>query len=180
MRNRITPVIYIIVIALMIILQTSFFPQFILTKIKPDLVLLFVMSTGLLKGYKEGVYTGILAGFLSGIICGNLWGLYIIGYGLTGFISGVVPEKMETDAFLVPLILGILSSLGFMGVFFVFSIFFDIIPVSITDLQRIPVFLFWNSIFCLPVFFLCKNFLLTPGRELDLTGSTSRSNYLIE
>lgn len=180
MRKRASILIYILVIIVMALLQTSFFPQFILLRIKPDLILLFVISIGLLKGYREGIIVGLIGGIITGIVSWNLWGLYILCYCLAGLAAGTVPERVETDNFLVPLLTAVIGSAGFALVFSAVAILLDIYYPTFADLYKIPVFILWNAIFALPVFFICKNVIVPPGRELDFDVSLKDKGYTID
>jgi len=180
MRKRASILIYILVITIMALLQTSFFPQFIILRIKPDLVLLFVISIGLLKGYREGILVGFIGGIITGIVSWNLWGLYILCYCLAGLTAGTIPERIETDNFLVPFLSAIIGSAGFAFVFSGVAILLDIYYPTFADLYKIPVFLIWNAIFALPVFFMCKNVIVPPGRELEFDTSVKNKGYTID
>jgi len=164
----------------MALLQTSFFPEFTLTRVKPDLVLLFVISVGLLKGYREGVAVGLVAGFITGVISWNLWGLYMLAYCLAGFAAGMVPEKVDPDNFFIVLISGAVGSLGYAVIFTSIGILFDLYYIVMADIYKLLIFLLWNTIFIIPIFYLSKNILIPPGLDIDLAEAPKKSTYTIE
>lgn len=180
MREKLAWPIYFISIVLLALLQTSFFPQFMLTRVKPDLVLLFVISVGLLRGSREGALTGLLAGIISGVVSWTPWGPYILGYSLVGFAAGIIPEKVELDKVILPLISGMVGSLAFTIIFTLLAMLFDFIQYSPADLYKVVLFLIWNAIFCLPMYYTGKFILVPPGREVDLSSPTPGTGYTME
>ena len=180
MRKRISWVIYAVTVIFMVLLQTSFFPQFILLRVKPDLVLLFVISVGLLKGYREGVIVGALSGILTGLISGNVWGIYVITYCLAGFAAGLVPEKVEPDNFIIPLASGLVGSAGASVLFTLLGQSLELFFPTGDDIYKILIFLGWNAFFCIPVFLLAKYALVAPGIEMDTRSPGIKSDYIIE
>lgn len=164
----------------MALLQTSFFPQFVLTTVKPDLILLFVISIGLLKGYREAVVVGIVGGFIVGIISWNIWGFYILAYALVGFGAGLVPEKVEPDNIVIPLVTGVVGSLAYELIFSSLGVLMDLFYFSAEDFYKILFFLIWNAILTLPVFYLCKFVLVPPGLPIDIEDAEKKSSYLMD
>ncbi len=164
----------------MALLQTSFFPQFVLTTVKPDLILLFVLSVGLLKGYREAVAVGIVGGFVVGIISWNIWGFYILAYALAGFGAGLVPEKVEPDNIFIPLVTGVVGSIAYEIIFSSLGILMDLFYFSAEDFYKILVFLIWNTVLTLPVFYLCKYVLVPPGLPIDIEDAEKKSSYLMD
>jgi rod shape-determining protein MreD len=180
MRRRFFILIYFVTVLLLAILQTSFFPEFVIWKIKPDLVLLFAISAGLLKGYREGTLAGILGGIAVGMVSWNPWGIYILGYSLAGFMAGALTEKIESDNIFVPLISSVIGSVIFSAVFIMVSLIFEFFYIETADLYNLLYFALWNAIFMLPVYHISKYVLIQPGRDLDLTGTIKGSSYTIQ
>lgn len=137
---------------LFVLLQTSFFPQFLIFRVKPDLVLVLVVSTGFLKGYKEGALAGFLAGIMVGIISANIWGVYTLVYSLAGFVSGVISERVEPDAFIVPSVSISLISLGVSLIFAIIGQSLDIFYPTYSDIYKVPIFIGWNTFFIMPIY----------------------------
>ena len=144
------------------------------------MILLFVLSTGLLKGYREAVWVGITAGFITGIISWNLWGFYILVYAITGFAAGFVPEKVEPDNIFVPLITGVVGSLAYAMIFSSLGVIFDLFYFTTADISKLILFLIWNTVFTLPVFYLSKYVLIPPGLPIDIEDAGKKSSYTME
>lgn len=168
MRKKITPVIYFFTVAAMLIAQMSFFPQLKIGWVKPDLVLLFVISVGLLKGYREGAVTGALAGLMAGVLSWNIWGLYSLVYSLAGFISGLVPEKVEPDNFIIPLISGAAGSVLFSLIFALLGPSLELFYPDSPDFYKSLVFTGWNCIMSIPVFLICRYVLVCSDASWSL------------
>lgn len=180
MRKSLTWLIYIITITMMVIFQTSFFPQFVILRVKPDLVLLFALSVGLLKGYREGAIVGAVAGVITGLISGNLWGIYVLVYSLAGFVAGLVPEKVEPDNIFIPLAVEIGGSVGAALVFALIGKTLNLFIPTTGDYYKALIFLGWNAFFSIPVFWLSRYLLVRPSAKMELEATGMGSDYLIE
>jgi rod shape-determining protein MreD len=161
MRKRFSTLIFAITMLIMVLLQTSFFPQFAITRVKPDLVLLFVISVGLLRGVKEGVVAGALGSVITGLVSWNVWGLYFLAYTLAGFTAGVITEKVEPDNFIVPLMSGLLGSVGICLIFALLGPSLELFYLTGEDFYRSLFFVGLNSAFSIPVF-LVSRYILVP------------------
>jgi rod shape-determining protein MreD len=180
MRKKISWIIYFLTVTTLALLQTSFFPQFRMFFVKPDLLLLFVISVGLIKGYREGVIVGAMAAVLCSLLSWNLLGVYLLGYCLAGFVTGLVPERINADNFIVPLISGLAGTLGFSIIFFVAGSLVEQLYISWSDLYRILVLIFWNGLFSIPVFFVSKFLIIPPGTAINLDAQGIKSSYFIK
>jgi rod shape-determining protein MreD len=179
MKIRLLWVIYIATIIFLALMQTSFLPQFILCRVKPDLVLLFVISTGLLMGFKEGVYVGAAAGLIVGIISQNIWGMYVLVYCLAGFSAGLLTEKVEPDNFVVPLLFGTAASAGSALVFILLGQWLDLFYPGDTEFYKVLVFLAWNAGFSIPVFLVVKYILIGADKDAGHKPQGIKSDYII-
>ena len=159
---------YFLVIVTFALLQSSFFPQFQIMQTRPDLILLFVISIGLLKGSREGAVTGAGAGIIAGIISWNVWGLYFLVYSLAGFFAGFIPEKVEPDIFIVPLLSGLVGSVGMALIFSVLGPSLDLFYPTGDDLIRTLIFTGWNGFFSIPVFWVSRYVLISPDATWSL------------
>lgn len=168
MKNKTIPIIYFFTVLVMTLLQTSFFPQFKLGWVKPDLVLLFVISVGLIRGYKEAVITGALAGLMAGIISWNIWGLYVLAYSLVGFTAGLVPEKVEPDNLIIPLLSGLSGSLQFSLIFALLGPSLELFYPEGIDFYKSLIFAGWNGFLAVPVFLVCRYVLVTSDATWSL------------
>jgi rod shape-determining protein MreD len=179
MRKKISWLIYFLTVTTLALLQTSFFPQFRMFFVKPDLLLLFVISVGLVKGYREGTIVGAMAALVCSLLSWNLLGVYLLGYCLAGFITGLVPERINTDSFIVPLISGVAGTLGFSIIFFITGSIAEELYISWADLYRIVVSIFWSGLFSIPVFVISRFLIIPPGTTMDLDARGIKSSYFV-
>ncbi|MFP4496939.1 MAG: rod shape-determining protein MreD [Vulcanimicrobiota bacterium] len=175
MKKRISWLIYLIISIILVLLQTSFLPEFTTFKVRPDLVLLFVVSIGLVLNYKQGLLAGAIAGLVAGIISWNLWGLYLLTYCLAGFLAGNLPEKMEADNFFIPLSASVGASIIELVLFFVVGSFLNIYQIMGDFFVKALAFLIWNAIFAIPVFLVVKFIIIGEKNTLDIQSSLSDS-----
>jgi rod shape-determining protein MreD len=179
MKFRLIWIVYVIVIVFLTLLQTSFLPQFDVCRTKPDLILLFVVSIGLLTGYKEGVFWGAVSGLVTASVFQNIWGVYMLAYCLAGFVSGLVSEKVEPDNFIIPLASGTALSAGSVLIFILSGHYLELFYPSTSELFKILTFLAWNAAFSMPVFLFTKYFLTGADRESRKKSSGVRNEYII-
>ena len=94
----------IIVIALLI--QLTLINSITILGIKPDLIIIIVVIFSLLKGEKEGAISGFTSGLLQDIFSTGLLGINALAKTVTGFICGILKEKIfyEHILFLIPII----------------------------------------------------------------------------
>ncbi len=94
----------IIVIALLI--QLTLINSITILGIKPDLIIIIVVIFSLLKGEKEGTISGFASGLLQDIFSTGLLGINALAKTVTGFICGILKEKIfhEHILFLIPVI----------------------------------------------------------------------------
>lgn len=140
----------ILIIAL--ILQITVVPLFAIYGVKPDLLLMVVVSTGLLQGKEKGVGIGFFAGLLQDLAIGNLFGLNILSKLLTGYMFGLVERKVFKDHIFLPILamavatifnsLVLLVVLGFWG--------YTIQPIPVLVNYILPL-LGYNMVISVPI-----------------------------
>jgi rod shape-determining protein MreD len=93
---------YLFFLIILLILQLSIFSYFPFAGIKPDLLLVIVIVSSLLKGSKMGFAVGFTAGFLQDIFLGEMLGVYTITKLLIGGIAGLLNGQFFKDNFFLP------------------------------------------------------------------------------
>jgi rod shape-determining protein MreD len=124
-------IVWIVVICLLYILQCALIPLVTLNGIKPDLLLITVLSTGLLVGKEKGVAIGFFAGLLADLASGGVFGSHTLSKMAIGYGAGMLERKVFKENILLPLLAvmvatvihsvlmtGILVFLGFRVEFF--------------------------------------------------------------
>ena len=94
----------ILVVGLLI--QLTILNLFTLQGLKPDLMFILVLVFALLKGAEEGAIVGFFSGLLQDIFSVGLLGVHALTKTVTGFICGILRERIfaEHILFVIPLI----------------------------------------------------------------------------
>jgi rod shape-determining protein MreD len=99
---------------LSVVIQATWFAQLNLpAQVKPDLVMVAVISYALLKGPYIGTNLGLLAGFLMDLVSGNIIGGGVLTKMLAGFAAGMLEKTIFKDNLLVPAITVFLGTIFF-------------------------------------------------------------------
>lgn len=103
-------VVWGIFIILLLIIQAVLIPFAAIQGIKPDLLLVVVVSAGLLFGKEAGIGTGFFAGLLQDLASGNVFGLNLISKMAAGFLFGLAERKVFKENLLLPVLAMMLAS----------------------------------------------------------------------
>jgi rod shape-determining protein MreD len=103
--------LYFIIIAGLVILQTTFFRFINIKRINPDLVLVFLYFAAHFRGPLEGQLMGFLAGALEDILSLAPFGFNTLIRTVIGFIAGSTHGKIYFDPFLLPMITLLITTL---------------------------------------------------------------------
>lgn len=95
-----------------VVIQSSLLDKVTFRGVKPELVILAAIVTGLLYGWQWGLGVGLAGGFLLDIIVSQYIGLHLLVYGLTGFVFGLFEPHIWKGHVLVPVLAGLLGTLG--------------------------------------------------------------------
>lgn len=127
---------------MLILLESTLFQGFRIFGTMPDLAGLIVILLGLYNGPWEGALFGIAAGIMTGFFSSGYAFIFCIAYGIAGFLSGQVKDRLFPDSFVVPaitsMIITVISSLiitllglmsGIISTFYTFTA--HIIPLVI-------------------------------------------------
>lgn len=102
MRSKI---ILCITILCVFLLQSTLIERLSIGAITPNLVLIFCVSIGLMRGRKSGLLTGFFSGLLIDIFYGSLLGVYALIYMYVGYLSGYAHQYCYDDDLKVPVML---------------------------------------------------------------------------
>lgn len=107
---------------LLFLLQVTLFQNLSLASIIPNLLLIFVFSTGFMRGKKEGIWVGFFAGLLLDIYYGDSIGFYAFIYMYIGYLNGFFHKLFYDEDITLPLAL--LTGSNILCGFFVYVIRF--------------------------------------------------------
>ncbi len=102
------------------LLQTTVFQWIPLAKVVPNLLLIVVVSTGLMRGRTEGLMVGFFCGLLIDLNYGTVIGLYALFYLTIGYLSGYTYKIFVREDITIPLILIGVSDLVYFFLQYVF------------------------------------------------------------
>ena len=111
----------ILLILICYLLQTTIFYYFRLANVIPNLLLILTVSTGYIRGQKDGLITGLICGLLSDVVFGSVIGLYGLIFMVIGFFSGYGNKIYFKNNFTAPLILVGIGDFLYGFLFFVFE-----------------------------------------------------------
>ncbi len=97
-------ILWIVVIGLTYVVQCALIPLATVNGIKPDLLLIVVISTGLLAGKEKGVAIGFFAGLLADIASGGIFGCHTLSKMAIGYGAGMLERKVFKENILLPLL----------------------------------------------------------------------------
>jgi len=82
--------LFITLVLLLTVLQTSFLPHFELLGSVPNLILVFIVSWCILKNYKNGLFSAVLGGFLLDLFSSTFFGINMISLTVTMIVTYLV------------------------------------------------------------------------------------------
>jgi rod shape-determining protein MreD len=103
MRDFRRYLIMLLIVVMLTLMQSSLFHAWTLMNTIPDLVLIFIVMVGLYNGIEEGVAAGLVSGIITGCFSSGPVAAFCLAYGITGFIAGIVKDRIHPDNFVVPL-----------------------------------------------------------------------------
>lgn len=99
-----TALIWFAVIIAAIIIQATILPLFTVNGIRPDLLLIVVVSSSLLLGKEHGVGIGFFSGLIQDLASGNIFGINVLSKLATGYVSGLAERKVFKEHLLLPVL----------------------------------------------------------------------------
>ena len=128
---------FIIIAYLTLIFQASLINFISLGPCRPDCILLLVIFFGLYNGIKQGMLFGIIAGLFVDSLSSGILGINSLIYGGTGFIAGILQERVYTSHFLTKILVsfcgGVLATL----VYYLIATHFYSLPSLLENLGMI-------------------------------------------
>ncbi len=87
-----------------IVLQDTVFNAISIAGGKPDFLLILVVFFALFRGQIQGGLLGMVFGLMEDLMTGRFIGLNAICKGLTGFIVGLMSERLYKNNFFIPVV----------------------------------------------------------------------------
>ncbi|MFZ5631798.1 MAG: rod shape-determining protein MreD [Bacillota bacterium] len=139
-------------LAVALFFQVTLLNFFTIFGVKPDLVLIIVVSNAFLRGSREGALVGFLAGFFVDLATGSYIGMNALSAMAVGYLVGMTESKLYKDGSLIVVFLVWMSSftaqvlnyilLSLMEVYIVpgVALFKVIIPTATYTAALVPFF----------------------------------------
>lgn len=108
-------------IIILFLLQTTVFQWHFLAGVSPNLLLILTVSTGFMRGRKEGLLVGFFSGLLIDCLYGNIIGVSALIYLLIGYVNGYANKIFVKEDFTIPLFLVGLSELFYFFLYYVLT-----------------------------------------------------------
>ena len=102
-----------LLIWILFLLQTTVFQFLKIASTAPNLLLILVVSTGFLRGKREGMLTGFFAGLLVDLFYGSWFGFYALVLMYVGYLCGKLYNVYFEENIRMPLILVAAGDLGY-------------------------------------------------------------------
>ncbi len=96
--------LWVILAVFLYVVQCSLIPIVTMNGIKPDLLMIAVLSTGLLTGKEKGVAVGFFFGMLADLASGGVFGLHTLSKMAIGYGAGLLERKVFKENILLPLL----------------------------------------------------------------------------
>lgn len=97
---------YGLLFILSVVLQSTLFHFFKIGGVKPDLLLVIVVLSAVLKGKRTGAVVGFAFGLMEDLLTGKYIGVQALTKMVTGYIVGHLERKVFPDNFLIPIVVG--------------------------------------------------------------------------
>lgn len=113
---RLKIIVYFICIYLFMLLQSTVLDYIRIYDVKPNLLLVFVISIALLRGNTEGAAVGFFAGLAHDVTGGKVLGFFALLGMYTGLILGSVNRRLYRENIFLAVFFTFLATLMYEGV----------------------------------------------------------------
>ena len=120
MKKNLLTGIYIIIIFICFLLQSTVFKRMEFAGISPNLLMITTTSIGLMKGENQGLCTGFFSGLLIDIFSGSVLGFYALIYMYLGYIVGKFSQIYYPEDIKLPLALIALNNVSYGMICYIF------------------------------------------------------------
>ncbi len=102
---------YLIISTIIFIFQSTLCQYIAIAGIKPNFMLIFVVSIAFLQGESEGLITGIVMGLLQDCYFSQFIGVNLFLYAILGYSIGCLADNFNKDNIVAPVLLTLLATL---------------------------------------------------------------------
>lgn len=109
-----------LLIGLLVLLQVSVLNRIPYLSAKPNLILIYTFSAGLLRGSVNGMLTGFFGGLIMDVLLGQYIGFTSLIYVVLGFLTGLTYQRLTTDVPLIPILMAFFCELFYHMYIYIF------------------------------------------------------------
>ncbi|MBC8016878.1 MAG: rod shape-determining protein MreD [Sporomusaceae bacterium] len=145
-------ILWLIVIIVAIIIQTTLLPLIAIQGIYPDMLLVIIVSYSLLSGKEKGVSMGFFAGLLQDLASGSIFGTITLSKLATGYIFGLAERKVFKEHVFLPVaataIATVLNSMIMFMLFFILGMKVNILSTVMNSVLPLALY---NLMIAIPI-----------------------------
>ena len=102
---------FALTILALLVFQATALPMTLPAAAKPDLLLIYTVSCGLLFGREKALGVGFFSGLLQDLASGNIFGLHTLSKMAIGYLAGMAEQKVFKEHIILPMVAMFLASL---------------------------------------------------------------------
>ena len=140
------------VIIIAIIIQTTLMPLIAIQGIYPDMLLVIVVSYSLLSGKEKGVGMGFFAGILQDLASGSIFGTITLSKLAIGYIFGLAERKVFKEHIFLPVaataVATVLNSIIIFMLLFMLGMKVNILPTLMNSVLPLALY---NLMIAIPI-----------------------------
>ena len=155
----------VISVSLSFLLQMIVFPRIPYLQTMPNMMLIETLSIGFLFGRKHGLLTGLTSGLLLDLMGTGIPGFYTLILSWTGYVDGILSEKMESE--LLPVLVVLFSANELVFHLYVFCLAF-LVGKKFSLLPYIQKTFLPEALLSLILFMIVYGLLIYAGKRWDL------------
>jgi rod shape-determining protein MreD len=145
------PLLWGLLLILALVLQATIVPLVSINGIRPDLLLIIVVSSGLLLGKEQGVGMGFFSGLLQDLASGNIFGLNVLSKMATGFVAGSLERNVFKENVLLPVLGTVLATVFNSAIMLLLIFLLGYNTDLLSAISNILYLLCYNAVVAIPV-----------------------------
>lgn len=159
MKKVVINIILVILALILYFLQANFFNWFNIAGIMPNTFVIYVLFVGLYTSRTRGTVYGVVLGLILDLVIGTRMGIYAIGFGIIGFISGTFDKNFSKDSRMTIMLMVLGTTLIFEVLKYILSIFFILSGIEIVNFIKIvAIEVLFNIIITIIIYPLIQKF----------------------
>ncbi len=146
---------YLIISTIIFIFQTTLCNYIAIAGVKPNFMLIFIVTAAFFKGNSDGLLIGIIMGLLQDCYFGHVIGSNLFLYGIMGYIAGCLTEHFNKENIVAPMFLILIATLAYNFGFYLLNIILKgYTTLNIYIILNILPEIIYNIIFGFAVYFI--------------------------